>query len=277
MTRCTIDTNDNRQVAYPVQPRRSLWGKVPFKKPITVAWSSCRLVLSLKDRRRTSTPDKPSTDISREAAPKVRCTPMSRLTSKTPQHRSICPNKNCLNQTKAYAESVLARGLITSDGRESTSNISSSMHSWVSTCNQATKWVLRKQFKCLSRNWHELNWVDINWHELSFKWGASLEPPHGGHWSFCQIWFAPHPCAWVNNINTTNQTGNILNTIRLYVAQLTTHDRRKTHMTIIRHMSCNEVAPWQFQAKAMFPHFPSIPCLHNSPWCFLHSPLGWRT
>ena len=82
MTRCTIDTNDNRQVAYPVQPRRSLWGKVPFKKPITVAWSSCRLVLSLKDRRRTSTPDKPSTDISREAAPKVRCHPHEQVNLK---------------------------------------------------------------------------------------------------------------------------------------------------------------------------------------------------
>ena len=101
-----------------------------------------------------------------------------------------------------------------------------------------------------------------------------LEPPHGGHWSFCQIWFAPHPCAWVNNINTTNQTGNILNTIRLYVAQLTTHDRRKTHMTIIRHMSCNEVAPLAVSGQGDVPTLSQHSLPPQFPMVLPAQPIG---
>ena len=101
----------NKQVANPVQPSHSLWDKEPSKKPMTVAWSSCTLVLSLKDKRTTSTSAKPSTDISREATPKERCHPHEhvnlKLRTPAPQHRSTCPN---LNQKKASCWISVGKG-----------------------------------------------------------------------------------------------------------------------------------------------------------------------
>ena len=93
--------------------------------------------------------------------PRSDATPMSTSTSNW-EHRHH--NTDLLVpisiKKRLLAESVLARGLTTSDGCESSSNTNCSIRSWVSTCNQATK-----------RKWLRF-WFSRNWHEVKMSWDS---------------------------------------------------------------------------------------------------------